>query len=172
MGALSAHTLGDRWKTSLINILLVENNLGDVRLLQELAGAAEFPFEIVHSKSFASALEVLANGGPDVVLLDLGLPDAKGSDAVRRIRDAAPDLPLVVLTGVDDETLAIESLKEGAQDYLVKGNIGSNSLRRALRYAMERQRVQLELINLSLIDDLTGLYNHKGFFALAEHRVS
>ncbi len=155
---------------SVVSVLLVEDNPGDARLFQELAGAAEFPFEIVHRETLAGALEVLADSKPEIVLLDLGLPDAKGLEAVRRIRSAAPDPPLLVLTGLDDETLAVESLKEGAQDYLVKGNIGSNSLRRALRYAVERQRVQLEVANLSLIDDLTGLYNRKGFFALAKHR--
>jgi two-component system, cell cycle response regulator len=156
---------------SLVNVLLVEDNPGDARLFQELARTAEFPFEIVHRETLAGALEVLADGTPEIVLLDLGLPDAQGLEVVRQVRSAAPDPPLLVLTGLDDETLAIESLKEGAQDYLVKGNIGSNSLRRALRYAMERQRVQLELVNLSLIDDLTGLYNRKGFFALAKHRA-
>ncbi len=156
---------------SLVNALLIEDNPGDVRLFQELAGASEFRLEIVHRETLAGALDVLADSRPEIILLDLGLPDAQGLEAVRRVRNAAPDPPLLVLTGLDDETLAIESLKEGAQDYLVKGNIGSNSLGRALRYAMERQRVQLELVNLSLIDDMTGLYNRKGFFALARHRV-
>jgi diguanylate cyclase (GGDEF)-like protein len=154
-----------------VNILLVEDNPGDARLFQVLARASEFPFEVVHRETLAGALDVLADCASELVLLDLNLPDARGLEGVRKIRAAVPETPLIVLTGFDDETLAVESLKEGAQDYLVKGNIGSNSLRRALRYAMERQRVQLELSNLSLVDDLTGLYNRKGFIALGKHRI-
>ena len=156
---------------SLVNLLLVEDNPGDARLFQELARASEFPFEIVHCETLSAARELLVDRKSELILLDLGLPDATGLEAVCKIREAAPDTPVIVLTGFDDETLAIEALKQGAQDYLVKGNIGSNSLRRALRYAMERQRVQLELSNLSLIDDLTGLYNRTGFLALGEHRM-
>ena len=156
---------------SLVNILLVEDNPGDARLFQELARAAEFPFEVIQCETLSAAQDLLADCKADLVLLDLDLPDATGLEAVCKIRQAAPEVPLIVLTGLDDETLAIEALKQGAQDYLVKGSIGSNSLRRALRYAMERQRVQLELSNLSLIDDLTGLYNRKGFLALGEHQM-
>jgi two-component system cell cycle response regulator len=156
---------------SLANLLLVEDNPGDARLFHELARASEFPFEIVHCETLSAAENFLADCETEVILLDLGLPDVTGLEGVCKIRQAAPDTPVIVLTGFDDESLAIEALKQGAQDYLVKGNIGSNTLRRALCYAMERQRVQLELSNLSLIDDLTGLYNRKGFLALGEHRM-
>src|SRR5215510_11787184 len=132
---------------SLVNVLLVEDNPGDARLFQELARASEFSLEIVQCETLSAAQDLLGNCKPEIVLLDLGLPDATGLEGVCKIRQAAPDTPLIVLTGFDDEILAIEALKQGAQDYLVKGNIGSNSLRRALRYAMERQRVQLELSN-------------------------
>lgn len=156
---------------SSVNILLVEDNPGDAQLFQVLAESAEFPFELILRETLGAAIGVLEECTPEIVLLDLGLPDARGLEGVRKIREAAPDSPLIVLTGLDDERLALESLKQGAQDYLVKGNIGSNSLRRALRYALERQRVQLEVSNQSLIDDLTGLYNRKGFKTLAEHRM-
>jgi diguanylate cyclase (GGDEF)-like protein len=89
---------------------------------------------------------------------------------VKRIRSAAPDVPLVVLTALNDESLAVEAVQTGAQDYLVKGQINSNSLWRALRYAMERQRVQLEMLNQALIDDLTGLNNRRGFLSLAQYQ--
>ena len=75
----------------------------------------------------------------DIILLDLGLPDAQGLGAVRRARAAAPRVPLVVLTGLDDESLAAQALQEGAQDYLVKGQIETRGLLRALRYAVERK---------------------------------
>jgi diguanylate cyclase (GGDEF)-like protein len=151
-------------------ILLVEDNLGDARLLRE--ALAEIPgprFELIHSETLARGLEFLAMTDPDVVLLDLGLPDAQGLEAVRRTHTAAPAVPIVVLTALNDDTVAIQSLQVGAQDYLCKAHISGGLLWNALRYAMERQRVQLEMLNLARIDDLTGLNNRRGFLALAEH---
>jgi len=153
-------------------ILLVEDNPGDARLLREcLAETAELPFELFHRATLAEALESLAKESPDVILLDLGLPDARGLDSVRRARRAAPEVPLLVLTGMSDGDLAVRALQEGAQDYLVKGQIDGALIWRALRYAAERQRVQLELLSLSLTDELTGLNNRRGFMTLAGHHL-
>jgi two-component system cell cycle response regulator len=153
-------------------ILLVEDNPGDARLLQEaLAEIAEARFELIHRETLTQALNALAKSNPDVVLADLGLPDAKGLEAVVLLRGAAPNLPLVVLTGTDDENLAARALKAGAQDYLIKAQIDGRLLWRALSYSMERQRLHLELVNLSHTDDLTGFSNRRGFLALAEHQV-
>ena len=157
---------------STTKILLVEDNAGDARLLQEAFGEiSEMRFQFTLCNMLKQALECLANDRPDVCLLDLGLPDAQGLQAVQNIHRESPDLPIVVLTVLNDESLALEALQRGAQDYLVKGNIDGNTLWRSLRYAMERQRVQLELLNLSMLDDLTGLYNRRGFLTLAEHHV-
>ena len=99
-------------------------------------------------------------------MLDLGLPDAQGLGAVRRVRAAAPHVPLVVLTGFDDEALATQALQEGAQDYLIKGQVETRGLMRALRYAVERSAMEraaramaLEMIHLARHDPLTGLPN-------------
>jgi len=155
---------------AVTKLLLLEDNPGDARLLQEaLKEIAEMQFEFIHRASMADTLQCLAENRPDVCLLDLGLPDAQGLEAVHRLHREAPDVPLVVLTALNDETMAVQALHEGAQDYLVKGSIDRHTLWRALRYAMERQRVQLEVRNLSLRDDLTGLYNRRGFITLAEH---
>jgi two-component system, cell cycle response regulator len=157
---------------STTKILLVEDNPGDARLLQEAFGEiSKMRFQFTLCNTLKQGLECLANDRPDVCLLDLGLPDAQGLQAVQGIHRESPDLPIVVLTVLNDETLALEALQRGAQDYLVKGNIDCNTLWRSLRYAMERQRVQLELLNLSMLDDLTGLYNRRGFLTLAEHHV-
>jgi signal transduction histidine kinase len=86
----------------------------------------------------------LAKGGVDIVLLDMGLPDGHGLDTVRRAHAAAPGVPLIVLTGLDDESLAADAMKEGAQDYLIKGQIENRALPRALRHAIERHRMQTE----------------------------
>jgi len=153
-------------------ILLVEDDTGDARLLREaIAEITESTFELTQCETLALAIESILSDKPDVVLTDLRLRDAQGSEAVRRLHSAAPEVPIVVLTAVENETLAIQSLQEGAQDYLAKGQINGGSLWHALRYAMERQRVQLELLNLSLIDDLTGLNNRRGFLRLGEHHM-
>ena len=86
----------------------------------------------------------LAKGGVDITLLDMGLPDGHGLETVRRARAAAPNVPLIVLTGLDDEALAAEAMKQGAQDYMIKGQIESRALPRALRHAIERHRMQTE----------------------------
>jgi two-component system cell cycle response regulator len=158
--------------SQVTKILLVEDNPGDARLLRErLSETAELPFELFHCATLAQALESLAKESPDVLVLDLGLPDAQGLESVRRVRQAAPEVPLLVLTGMSDGDLAVRSLQEGAQDYLVKGQIDGALVWRALRYGAERQRVQLELLSRSQTDDLTGLNNRRGFVTLAEHHL-
>lgn len=126
----------------LLRILLVEDNLGDVRLLREMF-ATEPPgsFEITHLPRLGLALNHLAKGGVDIVILDLGLPDGDGMDIVRRVRKLAPEVPVIVLTGWDDDAAVAEAMKEGVQDYLVKGQIETRALPRALRHAIERFRL-------------------------------
>ena len=132
-------------KEKALQVLLVEDNAGDARLLREMF-ATERPesVEVIHVLRMSEALIHLAKGGVDVVLLDMGLPDEHGLDTVRRAHAAAPDVPLIVLTGLDDEALATEAMKEGAQDYLIKGQIENRALPRALRHAIERQHMQAE----------------------------
>lgn len=157
---------------STTRILLVEDNPGDARLLQEaFREITKMRFEFISCNTLKDTLACLANDRADACLLDLGLPDAQGLEAVQNIHRESPDLPIVVLTVLNDETLALQALNKGAQDYLVKGKIDGHALWRSLRYAMERQRVQLEILNLSMLDDLTGLYNRRGFLTLAEHYV-
>ena len=130
-----------------IKILLVEDNAGDARLLREMLNEpASRKHDLTHHVSMEKAVTYLAANPVDVVLLDLGLPDAQGLEAARRIRTAAPHVPLVVLTGLDDEALATQVLQEGAQDYLVKGQIEAHGLLRAMRYAVERKRSELAII--------------------------
>jgi diguanylate cyclase (GGDEF)-like protein len=109
---------------------------------------------------------------PDLIVLDLGLPDAGGLEAVRKVQHAAASVPLVVLTGLDDEASAVEALHAGAQDYLIKGQMSTGLLVRALRYALERHEMQMALRKESLVDELTGLYNRRGFLMLAEQHAT
>jgi len=128
-------------------VLLVEDNLGDARLLRE-AFNEQGPHntELMHVESMDQAEKHLAQRAFDLILLDLGLPDAQGLEVVRRAHAAAPHVPLVVLTGLDDESLAVQALQEGAQDYLLKGHLESRGLLRALRYAVERKAMQQVLV--------------------------
>jgi diguanylate cyclase (GGDEF)-like protein/PAS domain S-box-containing protein len=129
--------------TSLKSLLLVEDNAGDARLFREMFNEQEqYQAELTHVESLTAAELHLSKGPVDIILLDLGLPDAQGLAALRRAQAAAPRIPLVVLTGFDDEMLAAQALQEGAQDYLIKGQIETRSLLRALRYAIERKLLE------------------------------
>ena len=124
-------------------LLLVEDNPGDARLLREMFNEpGSQHIAVTHVESMIEAEKHLAEGGTEIILLDLGLPDAQGLEAVRRAVAAAPRIPLVVLTGMDDESLAGQALKEGAEDYLIKGQIETRGLLRALRYAIERKAME------------------------------
>ena len=127
-------------KNSTQRLLLVEDNPGDARLLSEmLVTPGSNRMELRQTGCMSEAEKYLGEHAVDIVLLDLGLPDTEGLEAVRRARAVAPRVPLVVLTGLDDESLAVQALREGAQDYLVKGQIEARGLLRVLRYAVERK---------------------------------
>ena len=128
------------------HILLVEDNLADAYLLVEmLEQTDEQQWQIVQAKRLSIALEYLRESNFSIVLLDLSLPDSKGLNTVTQIQSAAQDLPIVVLTGTDDQELALQAVALGAQDYLVKGEITTEVLVRAIRYAIERGRILKQL---------------------------
>lgn len=124
-----------------IGVLLIEDNRGDARLIRELlreVSGEEFRLEWVDR--LAAGMTRLAVDHVDVVLLDLSLPDSQGLETFIQLQRQVPSLPIVVLTGLDNETMAIHAVQHGAQDYLVKGQTDSNLLGRSLRYAIERKR--------------------------------
>jgi hypothetical protein len=154
-----------------ITVLLVEDNPGDARLIVELleevqAGA----FDLQRVERLDLALERLGRVGVDVVLLDLGLPDSQGIATFERTHRLAPDEPIVVISGLDDERVALEAMRSGAQDYLVKGRIEGQLLARVLRYAIERQRAEEALRTreayhrtiLENIGDAVFIADHEG----------
>jgi signal transduction histidine kinase len=125
----------------IIRVLLIEDNPGDARLIREiLARARGAQFELERVERLSTALERLNTGGVDAILLDLTLPDSSGLDTFFKVQARAPHVPITVLSGFDDEVVAIRAVREGAQDYLVKGQVDRNLLVRALRYAIERKR--------------------------------
>jgi PAS domain S-box-containing protein len=128
-------------KPDRISALLVEDNPADARLLREAVREAEAThINLTHVTTLESALQRLRDEHFDVVMLDLSLPDAEGLETLVRMHMQAPAVPIVVLTGLDDEALAVRAVREGAQDYLVKGQVTSQLLIRAMRYATERKR--------------------------------
>jgi diguanylate cyclase (GGDEF)-like protein len=132
-----------------ITVLMVEDDPGDARLIRTLLDRTALkPLHVMAVDRLSRAVELLQNNGKvDVVLLDVSLPDSRAGtlDSLMRIKGAAPDLPLILLTGCDDEELAVQAVREGAQDYLVKKTIDGGLLGRAIRYAMERKRAEVAL---------------------------
>lgn len=122
-----------------IRVLLVEDNKADARLVKEALQDAQGSFELTTVDRLEKALVAIAEA-PDLVLLDLSLPDSHGLATLARLRLAAPAVPLVILTGYEDEALALEAMRCGAQDYLVKGDVNASGLGRSIRYALERAR--------------------------------
>jgi diguanylate cyclase (GGDEF)-like protein/PAS domain S-box-containing protein len=128
---------------AITRLLLVEDSAGDARLLREMLNdSGTYSTELTHVEQMSEAENHLVERSVDLILLDPGLPDVQGLEAVRRARAAAPHTPLVVLTGLDDESFALQALQEGAQDYLIKGQIDARGLMRALRYAVERKLME------------------------------
>ncbi len=124
-----------------VNILIIEDNPGDARLVQEaLNGTANPAYRVEWADTLTTGLARLADGGIDAILLDLGLPDSQGPGALTLIGRLAPALPVVVLTGADDEQMAMEAVREGAQDYLVKSHADFHLLTHCIRYAIQRKR--------------------------------
>ena len=155
-----------------IKVLLVEDNPGDARLIREMLAEITDPvLEVECAEYLGGALERVDEGGLDAVLLDLSLPDSQGLETLVGMRTRGAIVPTVVLTGLDDEALGSQAIQCGAQDYLVKENVNAGVLVRVLRYAIERHRLQEELRSLSLVDDLTKLYNRRGFMTLSEQQL-
>ncbi|MBD2414942.1 hybrid sensor histidine kinase/response regulator [Nostoc calcicola FACHB-389] len=136
-----------------VKILLIEDNLASARLLQEfLMQAQSQEFNLVHVKRLGEALQELSQCNYDVILLDLTLPDSEGLSSLPPLISQAPSTPIVVLTNTNDEELAIEAVRQGAQDYLVKRQVNVDVLVRSLRYAIERKQVleSLRTVNQTL----------------------
>jgi signal transduction histidine kinase/HPt (histidine-containing phosphotransfer) domain-containing protein len=132
--------------TGPIPVLLIEDNPGDSRLVREaLAEGGAVRFEVEWCKRLDHALKRLSEKEFEVILLDLSLPDCSASETVSRVQAHARNVPIVVMTGLDDEKISLESVKDGAQDYLVKGQFDGRLLTRAIRYAIERMRAQDEM---------------------------
>ena len=141
-------------------VLLIEDNPGDVRLIREMLSEGEDAlFELACVGRLSQGLEYLATGSACLVLLDLSLPDSYGFDTFLKVYAHSPKVPIIVLTGHDDQTVALSAVKTGAQDYLVKGKLDRELLLRSMQYSIERKRYQEQLEYQANYDALTGLPN-------------
>lgn len=155
-----------------LHILVLDDNPGDAQLLIHMLKVTdEFQCTFTCCQTLKEAVDVLMQYQIDLALVDLGLPDSDGLDTVRNLLREAPGLPQIVTTGLDNVQLATEAVRKGAQDYLVKGQITTAMLVRAIQYAIERHQLILELRAQSLRDELTGLYNRRGFMTVAEEHL-
>lgn len=126
-----------------VHVLLVEDNAADASYIERKLASAETSFKVSRAEWLATALQVVATSTPDVVLLDLSLPDSQGVDTVVAFVQQSPEIPLIVLTGHDDTASAMNAVRVGAQDYLIKGEIQARHLERTVLLAIERKRVDL-----------------------------
>ncbi len=161
---------GKRLMDKTINLLMVEDDPGYADLLRERLSEEKSPsFRIHWVNTLEKALERLQQDGIDVIMGDLSLPDSKGLDTFEKLNSQASTIPIVILTGTYDESFALESLRKGAEEYLLKGQVDTKVLSRILRYAIERHQIKRELAlantrleNLALLDPLTELLNRRG----------
>lgn len=145
-----------------VSILLIEDNPGDRRLIHEmLAEAGNVAFDVQYADRLQAAMECLGQNGVEVILLDLGLPDSQGLETLRKVYAQASETPIVVLTGLNDEMVGVQAINEGAQDYLIKGQVDTQLLRRTIRYAIERKQAEERerrlQVQLSLSNRLASL---------------
>jgi diguanylate cyclase (GGDEF)-like protein len=141
-------------------VLLIEDNPGDARLIREMiAEDPDVPFAVHCENRLALGLERLSAGETGLVLLDLSLPDSFGLETFAKVYAHSPTVPIIVLTGNDDQTLALSAVKSGAQDYLIKGRLDRELLLRSMQYSIERKRYQVQLEHQANYDALTGLPN-------------
>ncbi|MDY6959654.1 MAG: response regulator, partial [Halobacteriota archaeon] len=154
-----------------IKILLIEDNPGDSRLIKEMLKEVKGnTFDVEQAESLKDAFVCIEEKYYDVVLSDLGLPDSWGLDTFVRLHDKFPNIPIIVLTGLNDETTGIEAVRYGAQDYLNKGQVEADLLSKAIKYAIERKKVEEDLMmeksfSDSVINSLPGifyLFDNKG----------
>jgi two-component system, cell cycle response regulator len=152
-------------------VLLIDDDEVEYHLVNELLNERKFHFELEWRETLKQGMERLAQGHVDVVLLDLFLGDSKGLDTFKRVKEQFKDIPIVILSGLDDEQSAVDAIQQGAQDFLVKDHVTGTRLSRVIQFAMKRHEVQNDPKNIGLIDNFSGLYNKPGFLTIADQYI-
>ena len=156
-----------------IKVLLIEDDPAYTGLLRRTLSKEKSPqFDLESASGLQAGLERLGQGGTDVILLDLSLPDSQGLDTFHRVHTQAPAVPILILSGCEDERLALEAVAKGAQDYLVKGQVDGKMLSRVMRYAIERKRAEEALAEQAIRDSLTNLFNRRYFNHRMEEEIA
>ncbi len=163
----------DKENDQEIKVLLIEDNPEYPGLLKRiLAKEKRPPFQLEFVDNLQAGLQYLTKGETDVILLDLNLPDSRGLETFASVHTQAPAVPIIILTGFDDEKLGLEAVGKGAQDYLVKGQVEGKMLARIMRYAIERKRAEEALAEQAIRDSLTNLYNRRYFNYRIEEEIA
>jgi diguanylate cyclase (GGDEF)-like protein len=154
---------------SKIRVLLLEDDEDYARLLKKVVALVETNrYEVDWVETLEAAARRLEVNRYDLILTDLCLPDSQGLNTFREVQAQCEHKPIVILTNIDDENTALAAVREGAQDYIYKAQLNVTTLRRSITYAMERQREQVRHESLIMMDELTGLYNRRGFMDFGE----
>lgn len=155
-----------------MKVLIIEDNIDFAKLIVESLRRSKNPsFKVESVDSLKKGIERLGKGDIEMILLDLILPDSRDLDTFLRVHEAFPAIPIVVFTALDNETIGLEAVKRGAQDYLLKSKTDLSTMPQTLLYAIERYKKERMLLTLSLIDELTSLNNRRGFLTLAEQQL-
>ena len=155
-----------------VKVLLVEDNPDYAWMLQTILSRSNSDkFEIQHVENLDTAQQLACSCNFDIILLDLTLPDSKGFSTFNAMYCLTPHIPIVVMTAINDKALALRAVREGAQDYLEKGEMEADQLIRAMLFALERHRSLENMRRMSLVDELTGLLNRRGFHSLALQHI-
>lgn len=154
-----------------IKVLLAEDNPDGLPFWEDiLSGIEDSNIQVQHVKQLSDIRKLISENLPNVIILDLTLPGGNGLKIFLDVYNMAPTVPIIVITGDDDQKLAVQTMQEGAQDCLLKTDIDGYLLSRSMRYAIRRQQHLKELRSFSIIDELTGLYNRRGFLTLSEQQ--
>ncbi|MDW7771652.1 MAG: response regulator [Desulfobulbaceae bacterium] len=174
----------DSGKKRILHVLHVEDSPGDAAYIKEiLAEDKSCHYRVKTAELLSEGLEYLTDEKIDIILLDLSLPDSRGLDTFLTIKNAAPDLPVIIMTGLADENLAVRAVKEGAQDYLLKNRVDADLLVRSIRYAIEREKLKVKLQEafeqIKILQGLLPICSHcknirddRGFWHQVEEYVS
>ncbi len=159
-------------KSPVINVLLAEGRPGGSVFWEQILSEVKDPaIEFFHVDKISEIFQQISRSPPDVILLDLSLSEGGSFEIFQSVYSLAPTIPIIIVTGNDDQKLAVQAVLEGAQDCLIKRDVSGFVLSRSMRYAIGRQRHLKELNVLSIVDELTGLYNRRGFLILADQRI-